>query len=269
MLAIIIPLFMYLFKPFDINYEEHRFSFAVIALIFGVVDSIVFFLSIILIQKLLPKFVEESKWTVLKELGLWAVILCSIGIANFFLRELVYVNPQNLSLDYLLEEITHSYLFGFLVASLLTLVNLVYLVLSTSHKASDWDTVVHEINTSIRQPKSQSVTIEAESEQDIISFDIADFIFARVDGNYVEFYLKDEQKNINRYIKRNTLKRIEKQLRPFKNVIRVHRSFLINIDYITSVQGNAQGYRLTIDGLEEVIPVSRSYIHSFDAVLSS
>lgn len=259
---------MLLFKPFNINYEEHRFSYPVIALIFGIVDSIVFFLSVTLLQKLFPRYVEENRWTVLKELTLWAIVLFCIGLANFWLRDFIYVNTQNLSINYLLEEISHSYLFGFLVAGILTLSNLVYLLLSTVHKAADWNLIVQTVSDSIHQPVSQSVTIEAESEQDNINFDISEFIFARVDGNYVEFYVLDENGNIGRQIKRNTLKSVEKQLKAFKNIIRIHRSFLINIDYITSVKGNAQGYRLTVDGLDELIPVSRNYIQSFDSVMS-
>jgi len=259
---------MILFKPFNINYEEHRFSYPVIALIFGIVDSIVFFLSVTLIQNLFPRYVEENGWTVIKELILWAIVLFCIGLANFWLRDFIYENPQNLSINYLLEEIFHSYLFGFLIAGILTLSNLVYLIFSTTHKAADWNTIVQRVSDSMHQPKSQFVTIEAESKQDNISFDIADFIFARVDGNYVEFYVIDEKGYISRQIKRNTLKSVEKQLQSFKNIIRIHRSFLINIDHISSVKGNAQGYRLTINGFEEPIPVSRNYIQSFDSVMS-
>lgn len=268
-LVVVISLLILLFQPFNINYAEHKFSFPVIALFFGIADSAAFLITILVIRSLFPAYASENSWTILRELSLWAVILLVVGFVNFLLRNLVYANPNNLSVGYLLEEIAHSYLLGLLVATLLTLVNFALLIVSTSNKASGWDELVHRLNESKTEPQSHSVTIRAESEQDEVTFDLADLLYVQVDGNYVEFYLRNDQDQIVRHIKRNTLKEVARQLQPFPNTIRVHRSYLVNLDHVTSVQGNAQGYRLTLTGTTSAIPVSRSYIPAFEAVMNS
>lgn len=55
---------------------------------------------------------------------------------------------------------------------------------------------------------------------------------------------------------RSSLKRLEQQIDiPF--VIRCHRSFIVNLSKVQSVEGNARGYRLSLESGEEAIPVSR------------
>jgi hypothetical protein len=269
LLAIIIPLFMILFRPFNFTYAEHRFSFPVIAIIFGLVDSTVFFISAVILQKLFPRLTEEKRWTLIRELGFWAILLFCIGVTNFLLREIIYINPNNLSVAYLLEEITHSYLFGLLIATLLTLINFAYLIISTTQKASNLNQVIQKLQESREESKPEIVTIQAESEQDTISFNPSDLIYVKVDGNYVEIYLRDEEGKVQRYIKRNTLKNVEEQLMFFPRALRIHRSYLVNLDQVTSVEGNAQGYQLGLEDIEQTIPVSRSYISDFDAVMNN
>ncbi|SMO72033.1 LytTR family DNA-binding domain-containing protein [Fodinibius sediminis] len=268
-LAVIIPLFMLLFTPFNINYEEHRFAYPLIVLLFGIVDSLVFLGVMTLSLKFFPTFANEDQWTLLRELSIWAIILLLIGISNFLLRQFMYINPFNLSFGYLLEEIIHSYLFGLLAVSLLTLFNFAYQVISKTQKTADWNMMVQQINDSLEPPRAVPVTLRAPSENEEISFNLANFIFARVDGNYVEIYLREENGETTKHIKRNTLKNVEKQLQPYDNIQRIHRSYLVNCDYITGVEGNAQGYQLTIDGYDGLLSVSRSYISKFDAVMNN
>lgn len=268
LIAVIIPVFMILFTPFNINYEEHRYPYFLIAVIFGVADSTTFFLSVALFRKAFPGFSDEQRWTVLREVTLWAFVLLCVGITNFLLRDFIYINPENTSLAYLFEEVAHSYLFGLLIASLLTLANFAYLIISTTHKASDWNQIVEKLNESLEKPKSEIVTIRAESEQEAITFDLCNLVYVTVDGNYLEIYLKNDEGDIDRHIKRNTLKNMEEQLQGFSNIIRVHRSYLINKDHIISVDGNAQGYQLVLNFVKSTIPVSRSYIPAFDTVMN-
>ena len=268
LLAVVIPLFMLLFTPFNIDYSEHRYPYPLIAVVFGVVDSTVFFLTVVFMRELFPGYTDESRWTLAKELSLWAIVLFVIGIANFLLREFIYINPENLSAAYLLEEILHSYLVGFLIVALLTFGNFVRLILSTSRKASLLNALIRQPGEAEKGTVPVKVTVEAETEQDTITFDLADLVYVKVDGNYVEFHLLEDEGRAARHIKRNTLKNVERQLEDYQNAVRVHRSYLVNVDHLTSVDGNAQGYRLQLEGTGRTIPVSRSYLSAFDAVIN-
>ncbi|TXI84702.1 MAG: LytTR family transcriptional regulator [Crocinitomicaceae bacterium] len=61
-------------------------------------------------------------------------------------------------------------------------------------------------------------------------------------------------------MERFSLKKMEEIL--FKENVkfeRVHKSFLINPTRLIAISGKAQAYKLELEGLDSLIPVSRSY----------
>ena len=59
------------------------------------------------------------------------------------------------------------------------------------------------------------------------------------------------------------MKKAEETTLPFSGLFRCHRAFIINLDKVTHVEGNAQGYKLRIQDYEELIPVSRNLSAEF------
>ncbi len=57
---------------------------------------------------------------------------------------------------------------------------------------------------------------------------------------------------------RSTLKRAEEILITHPNFFKCHRAFIVNLDKVVHVEGNAQGYKIKLDGYDELIPVSRN-----------
>ena len=58
---------------------------------------------------------------------------------------------------------------------------------------------------------------------------------------------------------RATMKQAEEAVAACPFIVRCHRAFLVNIHTVVKVDGNSQGYRLLVSGIEEEIPVSRAY----------
>ncbi|MGM0588059.1 MAG: LytR/AlgR family response regulator transcription factor [Bacteroidota bacterium] len=268
-LAVLVPVLLLLLEPFNVNYSELKYPYAVVALIFGVVDSAAFVILITMLRRGFPGFMNETQWTLLKEWGTWALVLLGIGMVNFGLREFLYANPENISLGYLLEEISHSYIFGILLAVLLTLANFVILFMSHSNQALSWNDLINLHRESGDSDHTGPLVITADSESETMELPMESLLYARVDGNYVEYHIGAESGSTKRLLQRNTLKNVEQQLADFPHLLRVHRSFLVNCDHIESVSGNAQGYKLTLDGIDVQIPVSRSYLSDFDAVMNT
>ncbi|WP_416372462.1 LytTR family transcriptional regulator DNA-binding domain-containing protein [Aquimarina algiphila] len=50
---------------------------------------------------------------------------------------------------------------------------------------------------------------------------------------------------------------------------RIHRSYLVNINYIKQINGNSQKSTLSLDYLEEQLPVSKSQYKNIKNTLSS
>jgi len=65
---------------------------------------------------------------------------------------------------------------------------------------------------------------------------------------------------------RSTLSKLADELLVY-NIVRCHRSYLVNINAIKSVSGNAQGLKLQLKNTEQIIPVSRKYISKIKTIL--
>ena len=258
--------FLYLIQPFSYNFDEHRYPFWIISLLNGTLVGSIFLFYIALIKGFAPRLIDEEFWTLGRELGFWLLFLLLVGVGNFFLRELIYDNPNNFSFYYFRTEVIHSLIVGSFFLLFIVTGKYLHIVSSTIDKASTWNSVVRDYRN--KQQGETEITVHAESAQDTIRFRVSEFLYAKVDGNYIEFYLMDDKnEEIQRHIKRNTLINVEEQLKDVPNIIRVHRSYLVNIYKIECVSGNAQGYRLGIKNSKDIVPVSRNYISAFDAVM--
>jgi hypothetical protein len=261
-----VTLFLYLIQPFSYNFDEHRYPFWIISLMNGLLVGILFVFYMSMIKGFAPRLIEEEYWTLGRELFFWLIFLLMVGVGNFFLRELIYDNPNNFSFHYFRTEVIHSLIVGSFFLLFIVTGKYLHIVTITADKASSWNRKVSKYRNNIQG--ETKITVRAESEQDTIHIKVSDFLYAKVDGNYIEFYLLNENEEIEKQIKRNTLSSVEEQLRGVPNIIRVHRSYLVNIYKIDSVTGNAQGYRLSIKKSNDIIPVSRSYIPVFDTAMS-
>ena len=261
-----VSLFLYFIQPFSYDFDEHRYPFWIISLINGTLIGALFIVYMGIIKGFASRLIDEEFWTLGRELGFWMVFLLLAGVGNFFLRELIYDNPNNFSFYYFRTEVIHALIVGSFFLLFIVTGKYLHIVSSTTGKATTWDRVVRDFREG--QQQNAEVSIQSDSPQDGIRFRIPEFLYARVDGNYIEFYLRESDGEIKRHIKRNTLLNVERQLDEIPNIIRVHRSYLVNLYKVESVQGNAQGYKLSIKDSNAEVPVSRSYIPDFDAAMS-
>ena len=58
---------------------------------------------------------------------------------------------------------------------------------------------------------------------------------------------------------RSTLAALKTEL-PYDNIFQCHRSFLVNVNNITSARGNSNGYQLRLSNCRDIIPVSRTFV---------
>jgi len=90
-----------------------------------------------------------------------------------------------------------------------------------------------------------------------------DILYIEAMQNYVVIH----RKNLSKETIRSTLAKLANQLLAH-HIIRCHRSYLVNINAIESVSGNAQGLKLHLTDTAQIIPVSRKYIPKIRAVLA-
>lgn len=95
-------------------------------------------------------------------------------------------------------------------------------------------------------------------ERDELTLPPGEILYCEARQNYVNVHYRS-QEGVEETQIRATLASMSDALVDTR-VIRCHRSFLVNLDHVLSVTGNAQGLRLRLAGLEESIPVSRTYV---------
>jgi two-component system LytT family response regulator len=66
---------------------------------------------------------------------------------------------------------------------------------------------------------------------------------------------------------RSTLTALKAEL-PYDNIFQCHRSFLVNINNISSAKGNSNGYQLRLGECTDIIPVSRTFVPGLRAFVS-
>jgi len=259
LLFVLTIMFNYIFEPFNVYVPEHKFDYFWISFIHAC--SPVLIIGLFSIYPTKPK--TEENWSVQKEIMLIAFFLLMVGITQFLIRDFIYNNPNNWSWRYLYEEIRNTFLIGTLFAILLTSLN--FNRLNKKHIKS-----AKAINSSkkvIKAEANPSVLITTQLKSDDFTLNLDSFLFAKAEGNYVVLFLNEH--TTNKLIKRITLKELEKILTPYSNIKKTHRSYLVNLQHIKNVTGNAQGYKLELYNYHEKIPVSRNMIKEFEAKLKA
>ncbi len=251
--------FEYVFEPFEVYIPEHKMDHFWISCIHASTNVIL--IGILSRFKITKK--TEENWNIRKEILLIALYLLLVGIIQFLIRDIVYNNPGNWSWRYLFEERRNAFLIGTLFFIILISLNFNRLKTSNSKNAGTFN-----LSQNIFKPNINSIVfIKTQLKSDEFNLDINNFLFAKAAGNYVELCLKDE--TIINVLKRITLKELESILKPYPNIIKTHRSYLVNLHFINKVVGNAQGYKLQLKNYDGNIPVSRNMIENFNSKMNN
>jgi DNA-binding LytR/AlgR family response regulator len=100
----------------------------------------------------------------------------------------------------------------------------------------------------------QPITLRSETTE-ILTLNLPDLLFIQADDNYSTVYLKSET-GVQKKILRIKLRSLDEQINnPY--AIRCHRSFIVNVNAISNITGNTNGYKLQILDSDLFIPVSR------------
>lgn len=117
------------------------------------------------------------------------------------------------------------------------------------------------------EEKTDAVTLSGESKESL-TVSPSDIIFIESVANYLNIWYFNEGELKQKRI-RSTLKSAEETLSDYSFLFHCHRAFLVNIRFITHVEGNAAGCHLHIFSLDRTIPVSKANVDSLRNLLSA
>lgn len=124
--------------------------------------------------------------------------------------------------------------------------------------------IATKLNESLKQKDNvkydnkQNIIINSENKNEGFSINIDSFIFIRSVDNYIEVNILKNGKTEQKLIRYSLLK-VEKDNKNLMELLRCHKSFIINKRKIESVIGNASGYKLKLCDYNKLIPISRKW----------
>ena len=243
--GVIIWAILYLLQPFGFNqYTGNKF---LVAGVFGLITSCCYALYMgAFFRRLL---LHVKPWCIWHEgLGVLGLILF-IAVANFVTFSFIFHYPITLDL-----------FFMFLYWTLI--IGIICTIISVGMQYNRFlrNKMETLLSNTTEEQKDLSITIhDTNIRGNDLSMPINDLLYIEVKKNNVSVcYMKDEQLTYTEV--HSTLSAVIEELKEYKNIFQCHRSFVINVNNITSARGNSNGYQLTLGECPNNIPVSRSFV---------
>jgi len=106
---------------------------------------------------------------------------------------------------------------------------------------------------------NQPVEFSSENNAENIKIAASDVVFIRSADNYAEIIYLEDSKD-KKHLVRNTMKNIEELVKPFPNLLRCHRAYIVNLQHIKRLTRKDNNHLIDLNDYDEQIPVSRQYI---------
>jgi hypothetical protein len=254
MAGAVVALFLFIFRPFGAHAIISSWEVLRVAALFGLVTAAGLMLSGGM-MRLFPHYAHEQRWTVGKELLEMLLSICIIAVLNLFAAYGLWGVPLTLTR------------FGqwLLVTGMVAGAPILVSVALTQHQlmrryrmeARQLSAALHPQAPAQEAPSDPLITLSGENQSERLTLRRSELCYLEAADNYVAvWYLQGTQ--LQRLLLRSPLKRMEAALAAHPQLFRCHRAYLVNLDRVQEISGNAQGYRLHLAGVETPVPVSRS-----------
>lgn len=243
--GVLIWAILYLLQPF--GFSMYRGNKCLIAAIFGLVTTCCIALYGWAVSKRLPQYVKP--WRIWHEGCTVLGQIIFIAIGNFLLFSFIFRFP--ITLEFFLLFLYWTVIIGIFMTAM---------------------TIGIEYNRSLREQMEALLNNTTEEQKDILitihdtnvrgndlTVPINSLLYIEAQKNNVSVcYLKDGKSTYMEV--HTTLTAVTEELKDYDNIFQCHRSFVVNVNNITSARGNSNGYQLRLGNCPQSIPVSRSYV---------
>jgi len=248
-IAVFLVLFLAVFLPFGVNNYDPNHKYTLVWIYEGLSFAFVTFLGCVINEFLVkPIFI--------KRLTIWKLIIWSIW--SFILYGILNFINYNLLGNWHDFNLKSGINFIIQINSIIVF-PMLGTIFYSRHKAlqKHFNTVVSDLKNKINP--SQLITFLGQGNNETIVISSADFLFAQAQDNYVELtYLKDGK--ISKHLLRTTFKNLKETV-VLNYIHRCHRSFIVNLYQVQSINGSFNNLSLHIRSVEYPLPVSKTYAH--------
>ena len=138
--------------------------------------------------------------------------------------------------------------------------------LSSNEKSKTFTHLQDQLNKEKIDPNTL-ISFKENSDKTKLSLRLGDLLYVESSDNYVLIFYSNGTKLEKRML-RNSIKQLEQELIPYE-IIRCHRSYMINPINVSRKEKTAKGLNLFFRKFEEVVvPVSKSYASELEKILT-
>lgn len=241
--------FLALFQPFGIN--TYPGNIALFTAGYGLVTTGFMLVLNNLLPWIFAGTFDEDRWTVGRELVWTLVNILAIALGNILYT--AWAIQMRISLPNAMIFLGYT----LLLAIFPVLGGILFRERHLRHRyEADSAQINAELHPSSTHQALNAVEVPSQNQDESFAIRPNALLFVKSDENYCDVYFRVGEEVEHRVV-RTPLLAIEEAFAHCPQVLRCHRSYLINLSQVERLSGNAQGFRLHLSGWPESIPVSR------------
>ena len=224
------------------------------AIPFTIITGLAAPINLLIAKSIFPNVINEAKWTIGSEFIYNMYDIALIGFWNSLF--LLYIGKSEVTyLQTFLNILAHTLVIGVIPVIALIAFKHNQALRRQLLKVNDLN---EELKSHANTEKVQNlVSFFTENEKFEIKLNPTSILFLKSEGNYVELHYINESGKQSKYVLRNRLKTVLESL-PKNTFFHCHKSYIVNLDKITLVEGNARNLNLKLSETIHKIPVSRN-----------
>ena len=261
-----ISIFLLVFRPFELD-KVPRSLLIKSSVIFGLVTFSCIFVPNFFLNYFFPRIFSEEKWTTGKQIIHMGVVVILVGLVNYLLSPLLFDTELTWKKAFYYQGIA-------IAVGLLPIV--IYTLYVQNHWLHQFKQEAASIQKKLEQKRvselpetqipasaaNEGIIFEGDNQAEKKIINANHLFYIEAASNYIKLFFEQKEK-LAYSIVRMTMKKATETVAPYPVFFRCHRAYIVNLDKIEQVDGNAQGYKIKLQGTEDLIPVSRNLNSEF------
>lgn len=273
-------LFLLLFQPFSLNLFDTK-KLLYVTLVYGAATGAVILCGGWVFSKWIIPRLDDEKWTLGRQIVWNLLLMIGITLLNVYVTQLMHQTVLPLwwwfvMLKWVLmlgvlpvavaELIAYNQHLRYNLKTATQLSQLVQqptvIPAGSLHSASTSGNLTHQNFTTPLPDHNGPIILTGENQGEKLELLYDNLLAVQALDNYVNVFWEADYQ-LQSTLLRNTLTNIAEQVSAAAYMYRTHRSWLVNVQRVARVDGNAQGLKLSVELMDQQVPVSRSNIPGY------
>jgi len=264
--GVFITVFLLVFRPFGLTAITTSLMIKS-SILFGLATFSGIFITNLFLHNFFPRIFNEEKWTTGKQIINVLAVIVLVGLSNYLIAHIIF----DLNLTW-----KNLFYYQFIALSVGLLPIIIYTLYIQNHWLQQFKNEAATLQKKLEGKREheqtdskpadvasgEAITFENDNQTEKKTIDAGHLVYIESASNYIKIFF--EQKGELSYaIVRMTMKKAAETINSYSVFFRCHRAYIVNLDKIEQVDGNAQGYKLKLQGAPDLIPVSRNLNSEF------